>query len=119
MTSVDSNFNFLCGRPHGAGPPPPSTCVHPSLTPLPLRVDVINGWPLFCPGRFVRGSFVWKVSSGVVLSVPLLSEYICYITKLNITLNFMFHMYDKKFIIVTSHALDPPPPATTVTPSRT
>src|SRR6218665_2025689 len=22
MTSVDSNFNFLCGRPHGAGPPP-------------------------------------------------------------------------------------------------
>src|SRR6218665_4119811 len=32
MTSVDSNFNFLCGRPHGAGPPPP---VHLSLTPLP------------------------------------------------------------------------------------
>jgi len=23
MTSVDSNFNFLCGRPHGAGPLPP------------------------------------------------------------------------------------------------
>src|SRR6218665_3242657 len=41
MTSVDSNFNFLCGRPHGAGPP-----VHLSLTPSPLRVDVINGWPL-------------------------------------------------------------------------
>ena len=30
MTSVDSNFNFLCGRPHGAGPP-----VHLSLTPSP------------------------------------------------------------------------------------
>ena len=44
MTSVDSNFNFLCGRPHVAGPP--STCVHLSLTPAPLRVDVINGWPL-------------------------------------------------------------------------
>ena len=43
MTSVDSNFNFLCGRPHGAGPPPP---VHLSQTPSPLRVDVINGWPL-------------------------------------------------------------------------
>ena len=46
MTSVDSNFNFLCGRPHGAGPPP----VHmrpPEPDPLPsLRVDVINGWPL-------------------------------------------------------------------------
>src|SRR6218665_1787123 len=46
MTPVDSNFNFLCGRPHGAGPPPPSTCVHLSLTPSPFRVDVINGWPL-------------------------------------------------------------------------
>jgi len=22
MTSVDSNFNFLCGRPHGAWPRP-------------------------------------------------------------------------------------------------
>src|SRR6218665_3588754 len=43
MSSVDSNFKFLCGRPHGAGPPFP---VHLSLTPLPLRVDVINGWPL-------------------------------------------------------------------------
>src|SRR6218665_3988682 len=33
MTSVDSNFNFLCGRPHGAGPP-----VHmrpPEPDPLP------------------------------------------------------------------------------------
>jgi len=46
MTSVDSNFNFLCGRPHGTVPLlPPSTCVHLSLTPS-LRVDVINGWPL-------------------------------------------------------------------------
>src|SRR6218665_3711414 len=25
---------------------PPFTCVHLNLTPLPLRVDVINGWPL-------------------------------------------------------------------------
>src|SRR6218665_1838823 len=46
MTSVDSNFNFLCGCLHGAGPPPLSTCVHLSLTPSTLRVDVINGWPL-------------------------------------------------------------------------
>src|SRR6218665_3273713 len=42
MTSVDSNFNFLCGRPHGARPPPP---VH-MREPDPLHVDVINGWPL-------------------------------------------------------------------------
>src|SRR6218665_453663 len=47
MTSVNSNFNFLCGGPHGAGPPPSMrTCVHLSPTPSPLRVDVINGWPL-------------------------------------------------------------------------
>jgi len=32
MTSVDSNFNFLCGLPHGAGHPP-ATCVHLSVTP--------------------------------------------------------------------------------------
>src|SRR6218665_2589896 len=32
MTSLDSNFNFLCGRPHGAGPP---SSVHLSLTPPP------------------------------------------------------------------------------------
>jgi len=31
MMSV--GYNFLCGRPHGADP-------------LPLHVDVINGWPL-------------------------------------------------------------------------
>src|SRR6218665_2119044 len=46
MTSVDYNFSFLFGRPHGAGPPPPSTCVHLNLTSSPCRVDVINGWPL-------------------------------------------------------------------------
>src|SRR6218665_3850021 len=30
----------------GLDPPPPSTCIHLSLIPLPLCVDVINGWPL-------------------------------------------------------------------------
>src|SRR6218665_565394 len=53
----------------------------------------------FCLEGFVRGSFC---------PFPLLPEYICYNRKLNITLNFMFHMYDKKFISVTSHALDLP-----------
>src|SRR6218665_3051809 len=42
----------------------------------------------------------------------LLSQYICNNRKLNITLNFMFNMYDKKCISVTSHALDTPPPVT-------
>ena len=45
MTSVDSNFNFLCGRPHEAWPPPPVHMRPPEPEPLPLRVDVINGWP--------------------------------------------------------------------------
>src|SRR6218665_1046853 len=50
--SVDSNFNFLRGRPRGAGPP--VDIRPPEPDPLPLRVDVINGWPLSyfggCPG---------------------------------------------------------------------
>jgi len=48
MTSGDSNFNFLCGRPHGAWHLP-SLCQHASTwswPPSPFRVDVINGWPL-------------------------------------------------------------------------
>src|SRR6218665_1350390 len=35
MTSVDSNFNFLCGRPHAAGPPPPVHMRPPEPDPLP------------------------------------------------------------------------------------
>src|SRR6218665_2614073 len=46
MTSVDSNFNFLCGRPHGAGPLPPVHMRPPEPDPSPLRVDVISRWPL-------------------------------------------------------------------------
>ena len=48
------------------------------------------------------------------MSVSLLLEYICYNIKLNITLNFRFHMYDKKCISVTSQAvrLSTPPPVT-------
>ena len=46
MTSVDSNLIFCVDIHMGLDPLPPSTCVHLSLTPSPLRVDVINGWPL-------------------------------------------------------------------------
>src|SRR6218665_4226135 len=57
--------------------------------------------------------FVWKVSSEVVfVRPPLLSEYIHYNRKLNIILNFRFHMYDIFLKSVTSHALGPPPPVT-------
>ena len=59
-----------------------------------LSGDLLSG--RFCPGWFFY-------------PFPLLSENICYDRKLNITLNFMFHMCDKKCISVTSHALYPPP----------
>src|SRR6218665_69762 len=64
---------------------------------------------VFCVEGFVRGRFC---------PLSFRSEYICYNRKLNITLNFMFHMYDKKFISVTSHVLDPLPLSQTATPSR-
>ena len=48
--------------------------------------EVLSGG-LFMSGRFCPGWF---------LSVPVLSEYISYIRKLNITLNFMFRMYAEK-----------------------
>src|SRR6218665_1187755 len=60
MTSVDSNFNFLCGRPHGAGPPVHMRPSEPD--PSPLRVDFINGWPP-CPHipRFKYNNFYCRV----------------------------------------------------------
>jgi len=69
----------------------------------------------FCQGVFCLEGFVL----GGFCPFPLLSEYICYNRKLKIILNFMFHMYDKFFISVTSHALDPLPLSQTVTLSRT
>ena len=65
---------------------------------------------LFCLEGFVRGGFC---------PFPLLSEYICYNRKLNITLNFMFHMYDKIFYKCDVTCSLPPPLSQTVTPSRT
>src|SRR6218665_1950931 len=59
--------------------------------PPPLRVDVINGWP----------------------------QYICYNRKLDITLNFMFPMYDKKMYKCDVTCSLPPPLSQTVTPPRT
>src|SRR6218665_808754 len=52
----------------------------------------------FCQGVFCREGF----AQGDFCPFPLLSEYICYNRKLNITLNFMFHMYDKKLLLTPS-----------------
>src|SRR6218665_2028525 len=79
----------------------------------------------FCAGVFVRGLLSRGFLSGRFcpewfLSVPVLSEYICYNRKLNITLNFMFRMYDKKnYKCDVTCPLPPFPLSQTVTPSRT
>src|SRR6218665_2333669 len=59
---------------HISDPPPLVGLVQKSRTKVP------------CTEVFVRIGFC---------PLPLLSQYICYNRKLNITLNFMFHMYDK------------------------
>ena len=51
---------------------------------------------------FLSRGFYWSLLSGRFysgwfLSVPLLSEYISYNRKLNITFTFRFHMYEKEF----------------------
>ena len=69
--------------------------------------EVLSG--VFCLEGFVQDGFC---------PFPLLSEYIHYNRKLNITLNFRFYIYDKKFISVTSHPLDTSHLSQTVTPSR-
>src|SRR6218665_1179582 len=49
----------------------------------------------FCPGLLSGGLLFGRFCPDGSCPFPLLSEYICYNRKLNITLNFMFHMYDK------------------------
>src|SRR6218665_965941 len=101
-------------------PGPPKSTSHISDPPIFIRPSTKNLDKATCTNSLsiVRGGFVWGFCQGVFClegfvwggfcPFTLLSEYICYNRKLNITLNFMFHMYDKKFI--RSHALDPPPP---------
>src|SRR6218665_818481 len=64
----------------------------------------------FCLGVLSEGLLSGRFCLGWFLSIPLLSEYICYNRMLNITLNFMFHKLCmiKKCISGTSHAVFPP-----------
>src|SRR6218665_2740643 len=75
-------------------------------TPVQILSQLLNRVG-FCPGVFSLEGFV----RGGFCLLPLLSECIWYKRKLNITLNFLFHRYDKFFISVTSHSLDPHPPS--------
>src|SRR6218665_3553916 len=78
MTSVDSNFNFLCGRPQGGWTPSPVHMRPAEPDPPPLRVDVINGWPLMLLVRHVgRHSFLSYLTLGpqpVGVQCPLTSS---------------------------------------------
>src|SRR6218665_2310226 len=91
-----------------------STCMHTCLYRgfVLVRGGFCLGfvWEFFCLEGFVRGGFCPS---------PLLSEYIHYNRKLNITFNFRFHMYEIFCKSVTSHSLEPPPLSQTVTPSWT
>src|SRR6218665_2898504 len=101
-------------------PPPTVTLCHTSRDPLkstshisdpPFLVGLVKKIPdksplykfslnysqrflsgMFCHGVFCLEGFV----RGGFCPFSLLSEYICYNRKVNITLNFMFHMYDTK-----------------------
>src|SRR6218665_710912 len=69
---------------------------------MPLDRKVVDSNPILAATPWTLGKS-GRFCSGV-LSVPLLSEHN---RKLNITLNFRFHMYDNFFISVTSQGLDP------------
>src|SRR6218665_3818644 len=70
----------------------------PSGQGLGLETWWPRSWSRDLVAKGLVSSFFSKVliTSPGFCPFPLLSEYICYDKKLNITLNFMFHMYDKK-----------------------
>ena len=69
--------------------------------PCTNSISIVRGG--YCPGGLGRVGFC---------PFPLLSQYICYNRKLNITLNFMFHMYDKNLYKRDVTCSWPPPPVT-------
>src|SRR6218665_908657 len=95
-----------------AYPPFLEVLVQKTRTKAPLYKFCLNCLWGFFSGGFCQGSFVWKVLSEVVLPFPILPEYICYIKKLNITLNFMFRMHNKKIYKCDVTCSLPPPPVT-------
>ena len=97
---------------HIPGPPESSCTSHISDPPIFSRpsTQIPDKSPRYkfylnCSRRSLSGGFV-RVD---FCPFPLLLQYIYYNRKLNITWNFMFHVIDKKFISVTSHALTPSP----------
>ena len=65
-------------------------CIHLSLQE---DLSYVFVWGVLS-GSFCLEGFVW----GAFCQLPRMSEYICYIRKLNITINFRFHIYDTIFL---------------------
>src|SRR6218665_3555476 len=93
---------------------------HTSRTPPIFRrpsTKIPDKSPLYkfylnCLRRFLSGGFVWVG----FCPFPLLSQYICYNRKLNITLNFMFLMHDKNLYKRDVTCFPPLPSATNCHP---
>src|SRR6218665_3545817 len=88
------------------------------LVPPPIfsrpSAKILDKSPLYkfyfnCSQRIVSGGFA-RVG---FCPFPLLSQYICYNRMLNITLNFMFRMYDKNLYKRDVTCSLPPPPCHT------
>ena len=84
--------------------PPPLSHFVPHLVTLPKRTSHISN-PQFLlvqtNGGFAGGILSGRFCLGGFCPFPLLSEYLRYNRKLNITFNFRFHMYYKKCKRVT------------------
>src|SRR6218665_446579 len=99
VTLFLANFDPLPLSHFVTHPGTPPKVRHTSRTPLIFSrpsTKILDKSPLYkfylnCSWRFLSGGFV-RVG---FCPFPLLSQYICYNRKLNITLNFMFYMYDK------------------------
>src|SRR6218665_1333540 len=79
-------------------PGPPKGTPHISDSPHFIRPSTKNPDKSPCTNSLAivrRGSCLEGFVRGGFCPFPLLSEYICYNRKLNITLNFLFHIYDK------------------------
>src|SRR6218665_3718599 len=98
VTLFLANFDPLPPSHFVTHPGTPQSTSHISAPPLfPTTktqtkppIQILSGG--FCQGVFCLEGFV----RGGFCPFSLLSECICYNRKVNITLNFMFHMYDKK-----------------------
>src|SRR6218665_474776 len=76
--------------------------------PCTNSLSIVRGG--FCPGVLSEGLLSGRFCPGSFCPFPLLAEYICYNSKLNITLNFMFHMYDKNMYKCDVTSSIPPSP---------